>query len=234
MSFRETLWWLLLLLVIVATLVVMVPIIFAIWISLYILDIPNKIGKKLDIERFFVTALYWLVDERELTKVRSDYLDAIHSVAEYNKNRSRWGLVREIDLHRNSAIQDLKRGEQFIAIFGGIFTVAVGNLLGYAFGGLVLSLAVLFYTLTVGFRTLVVDSLAFSGRRHRNAPLDELSKMKAWNAGPLRGTGGLGVVLATILSLRGKPGYELGIGFAEWYASIRLDYDDSKWRAESD
>lgn len=218
--------------IVFGVLLFLIPILLSLWAFLWIVDLPNMIGKRLDLDQRYRSVLYTFINEEELTLIRDDFINTLHSRIEYQDNLSKWGLRREIDRHRERAIRDLKQGEQVIAVTGGIFAVLIGNLFGFSFGGLVLTIVVLFYSLIASFRVLVVDSLAFSGQLYPNASMRELSKMKTWNEGPLRGSSGVAVVLTCLFNLRGRFGYQIGLEMMDDIFKIKINYDDEKWKSD--
>ncbi|MFB6186629.1 MAG: hypothetical protein ABEI86_07165, partial [Halobacteriaceae archaeon] len=149
-------------------------IIFSVWLVLWIFDLPNKLGKQFNVDESFRRILYRVVNEDELEYFRDEFMAVVHTKAKYREGIERWGLRREIDLERERAIQDLRRGEQVIAILGGVLTIILGNFFGIAIAALALTVITVFYSIAVGFRVLVVDTLAYSGTPHKHTTLREL------------------------------------------------------------
>lgn len=220
--------------VITAFLLLVLPlVILSIWISLWIIDIPNKLGKRWGLENTFRDLLYRIIDEEELRFFRDEYMSVLHPKIEYRDDIERWGLRREIDLQRERAVNDLQQGRRIIAVLGGVLTVIIGDLFGIGWAALSLSIIIIFYSVVVAFRILVVDSLAYSSIPYKDAPLRELAKMKAWNEGPLRGRGGMGVVIASLITSRDSLGSKLGMEVTDFVSDKYIEYDKDRWRDET-
>lgn len=214
--------------------ILLIILLISLRLFLHVVDIPNKLGKRLGLQDFFRRALYRVVDKKEVRYFRDEYMEVLHPKIEYREGIERWGLERQMDIHRERAIQDLRKGEQFIALTGGFTALIAGYGFGLALGALTISIAILIFSLIVGFRVIVVDILAYSSLHNRPASIRELAKMKTWNEGPLRGRSGVGVVIASIITSRGSIGQELGFKIMDDLSVLYIDYDDERWRNKDD
>jgi len=203
------------------------------WMGLWILNLPNRVGKRWGFETWFRAGLYRVVDRESLISLREEFLEVMHPKKSYPEELDEWGLRREIDRNRREAIEDLRDGEQLIAVIGGVTAIVTGTVLGLAGAGVVVTLVVLFYTFAVTLRILVVDSLAYSGTERPGASVRQLGKMATWNHGPLRGKGGMAVVFGSIISPLSPPGQQLGMELFDRISSHRFDYNTDKWRSDS-
>lgn len=205
---------------------------------LFITNILNRIGKSTSWDASFRRLLYTIVDREELIIVRDEALEIVRPRVFEVKSLDRWGLERQIDRSRSKAIDDLRKGERSIAIAGGIFAILITNLFGWVFGGLVVSITILFFTLTVAFRVVVVDILAYSSANTQYADLIELLKMKGWNNGPLRSYGAMGVVVVAIFtSTTGAKSSEYldsGMQMADSITFGFIESNEDRWTAEGD
>lgn len=200
-----------------------------IFLAIWIMEIPNIIGKKFNLDRYLRAILYKIINEDKLLYFRDEVMELAISHVNLGTSFDEWGLQRQIDKYRKQAISRLRRGEQIIAIAGGLLAILFGNVFDLILGALIVSIGAIFLTIIVAFRVLVVDVLAYSSIENRHASVTELVKMSAWNKGPLSGEGGIAVVIISVIASRNQ---KLAWQILDIYTSHKYGSKDGKWEAE--
>lgn len=140
--------------IIILLIVVLLPILLGLMILLWIVDVPRKVGQRLDFEGGIRAMLYRVVDLEKTRQFRNDMLHILESEVEVEGDPDRWGLLREIDKSQKEIERRLKNGEFAFSFVGGVAAFFVGNLLGIVFGGLLLTIVGLLFSLLVTARII--------------------------------------------------------------------------------
>lgn len=196
------------------------------FIILQLMDVPRKLGEVVGFESLLKDILYSIVTKAELIYWREEYLASINTTKSHEEDIERWGLLRLIDLERQRVIDDLREGEQLIAIGGGVTSLVVANIFSINAGGLFLTIIAVMYSIVVSFRILVVEALSYSSLNNTHKPLEELAKMKFWNEGPLQSIEGIGIVVVSLIDSGGWRSRTL--------CEMLLDLLSMRYRDESD
>lgn len=211
--------------------VVLLPVLLGLIILLWIVDLPRKVGQRLDFEEVIRVVLYRAVDPEEMRRFRDDMLHILESEIEVEGNLDRWGLLREIDRSQRKVEWRLKNGEFAFSFVGGLTSLVVGNLLGIVFGGILLTVVGLLFSLLVTARIIITDTLCYQSVDHRNEPIRRLALLKGWNRGPIFGSGAVGVAILSAIASRDGAGYRIGRGILKTYAEMKYG-DEGKWRTK--
>lgn len=217
--------------IVLLVVVVLLPILLGLMILLWIVDVPRKVGQKLDFEGAIRALLYRAVNPEEMRRFRDDMLHILESEVEVEGDPDRWGLLREIDRSQHQVERRLKNGEFAFLFVGGLIALVVGNLLGIVFGGILLTVVGLLFSLLVTARVIVTDTLCYQSVNHRNEPIRRLVLLKGWNRGPIFGSGAVGVAILSAIASRDGVGYRFGRTILETYAEMKYG-DEDKWRAD--
>lgn len=211
--------------------VVLLPVLLAVMVLLWIVDVPRKVGQRLDFEGAIRSALYRVVNPEEMRRLRDDMLHILESEIEVESEPDRWALLREIDRSQREIERRLKNGEFAFSFVGGLTALIVGNLLGNIVGGILLTVVGLLFSLLVTARIIITDTLCYSSVPHRNDPIRRLALLKGWNRGPIFGSGAVGVAILSAIASRDGAGYVGGRWILETYAEMKYGGKD-KWRVE--
>jgi hypothetical protein len=215
------------------SLLILVPLLLGLSIVLYVTDIPRKIGSHLTFEEIIRNVLFSVLNPQEMRNFRDDILHILESEIDENKDWDRWGLLREIDTAQNDIEDRLKDGEFAFTFVGGATAIIIGNVLGLVYGGIVMSIVGLIFSLLVAVRVIITDTLCYQSVGHRDDPLPRLALLKGWNRGPIFGTGAVGVAILSVVASRGGTGYRCGIRLLENVAEIQYS-DSDRWRVEQE
>lgn len=217
--------------VVLLLVLLLLPTLLGVVILLWIVDVPRKVGQRLDFEDAIRGVLYRAVDPDEMRRFRDDMLHILESEVEVEDGLDRWSLLREIDKSQNEVERRLKNGEFAFSFVGGLAALAVGNLLGIVFGGILLTVVGLLFSLLVTTRIIITDILCYRSINHRDEPIRRLALLKGWNRGPIFGSGAVGVAVLSAIASRKGAGYRIGRGLLETFAQIKYGEED-KWQAE--
>lgn len=209
--------------------VVLFPVLLAVMILLWIVDVPRKVGQRLDFEGAIRSVLYRVVDPEEMRQLRDELLHILESEIEVENDPDRWGLLREIDRSQREVERRLKNGEFAFSFVGGLTALIVTNLFGIVIGGILLTVVGLLFSLLVTARIIITDTLCYSSVTHRNDPIRRLALLKGWNRGPIFGSGAVGVAILSAFASRDGAGYIGGRWILETYAEMKYG-DKDKWR----
>jgi hypothetical protein len=215
--------------VILLLVVILLPSLLGLVVLLWLVDVPRRIGQRLDFENAVRKMLYWVVDPEEMLRLRDDMLHIVESEMEVEDGLDRWGLLREIDSSQGEIEQRLKNGEFAFSFIGGLVALIVGNLFGIAFGGLLLTIVGLLFSILVTARIIISDTLCYRSTNHRHESIRRLALLKGWNRGPIYGSGAVGVAILSAIASTDGAGYRFGREILEIYAGLQYSGED-KWR----
>ncbi|WP_256301142.1 hypothetical protein [Haloarchaeobius salinus] len=206
------------------------PLLVLISVLLWVLDLPRRLGEAVNIEEIIRRIIFHIGDPDEMRRFRDDVL---HIVESENKDSGadRWSLLREMDQAKVKIEKTLQNGEFAFTFIGGVSALLVGNVFGVAFGGIVISLVALIFSILVTARTIVTEVLCYDSIEHRNDPMEKLEVLHAWNTRAALKKGAVGIAILTAFASRSKYGYQTGIQILDFVANALYSNDD-KWQAE--
>jgi len=217
--------------IVILLILILLPILLGLMILLWVIDLPQKVGRRLDFEKGIRRVLYRAINPDEMRRFRNDMLHIVESEIEITDDPDRWGLLREIDKSQSEIERRLKNGEFAFSFIGGIIAIGIGNLLGIVLGGLILTIVGLLFSLLVSIRIVVTDTLCYQSTNHQEDSIRRLVLLNAWNRGPIFGSGAIGVaILSAITSINGVE-YRIGRQVLETYAETKYS-GENKWQAE--
>lgn len=214
--------------VLLAVFVVLLPLLLAIWLGLVILDIPRRVGERIDFESRIRAAVYAAIPPDRMKAERDRILQILESEAEVPEDFDRWGTLREIDKSKRRVEARLRSGEFAFSFAGGVLSLVVGSALNVLLGGVLLTIVALSVSLLVAFRLGVTEAVAFTSINHRYESPRRLIIMNRWNKGPLSGQGAMGVVMLSVLDPDGV-GYRVGLSILDRIAQRQYDVQEDTW-----
>lgn len=215
----------------IAVVTIVLPVLIGIFVFLWIMDIPRKVGGHFTFESAMRKVLFHVLNPDEMRSFRDDMLHIVESEIGEGDNWDRWSLLREIDTAQDEIERRLKDGEFAFTFLGGVTALIVGNIFGIVYGGIVLTLVGLLFSLLIAIRIIITDTLCYQSINHRNDPLRRLAILKGWNRGAVFGTGAVGVAILSVIASRGGAGYRLGKELLEFIAELQFSGED-KWRVD--
>lgn len=219
-----------------------VPIIFGVILVIRLIgalsSIPVAVGKRANIEG----AARDLVNRAVDVEIAYEFRDDLLYLMEEHVYRSelepdefdRWGLLRQIDEHRDEAIEDLQTGEMILSMGGAILSIIIGAWVDIRFVGIGLTIVLLFFSILVILRVVVTDLLTYRSREVRNDSIELLLLKRGWNETQVNY--GSSLVLASILltASSSEQGYELGMRIVEWFGIASNPRADDRYSIEND
>jgi hypothetical protein len=199
-------------------------------ILMMIMNLPRKVGEKLNFEQSIRKVVYRIVDPEKMRWLRDDMLHIMESELEIEEDLDRWGLLREIDKSQEEIEKQLRDGESAFSLIGTISALIIGSMFSIELGGIILTLVVLIFSFLVSIRIIITDTLCYQSVNHRNDPLHRLVLLKGWNRGPIFKSGVIWTAVLSVIAT--KSDYRLGRGVLRRYAEMKYD-DEDKWRAKS-
>jgi len=200
-------------------------------------SIPVAVGKRVNVEGFARGLVNRAVDVGVAYEFRDDLLlimeEHVHQSELDPDEYDRWGLLRQIDEHREEAIDDLQTGESVLSIGGAIVSIALGAWFDIRYVGIGLTVVLLFFSILVVLRVVVTDLLSYRSREVRNDSIESLLLKRGWNETQINH--GTSLVLASILLTASSSewGYELGLRIVEQFGRASNPRDNNRYSAES-
>ena len=200
-------------------------------------SIPVAVGKSVNVEGFARGLVNRAVDVGVAYEFRDDLLlimeEHVHQSDLDPDEYDRWGLLRQIDEHREEAIDDLQTGESVLSIGGAIVSIALGAWFDIRYVGIGLTVVLLFFSILVVLRVVVTDLLSYRSREVRNDSIESLLLKRGWNETQINH--GTSLVLASILLTASSSewGYELGLRIVEQFGRASNPRDNNRYSAES-
>lgn len=207
----------------------LLPILIGITLTLWIIEIPRKVGQYFTFEDSIRRVLFYVLDPQELRTFRDDMLYIVEAETEESEEWDRWGLLREIDTAQNEIERRLKDGEFAFTVGGSAVALLIGTVFGFTYAGIVLTIVGLAFSLLVSLRIIITDALCYQSINHRNDPIRHLAVLRGWNRGPVFGTGAVGLALLSVIASQGDSGYHLGTELLEEYVKWKVGGED-RWR----
>ena len=201
-------------------------------------SIPVAVGKRVNVEK----AARALVNKAVDVEVASEFRDDLLYPMEEHVYRSeldpdefdRWGLLRQIDEHREEAIEDLQTGESVLSMGGAILSIAIGAWFDVRFVGIGLTIVLLLFSILVVLRVVVTDLLSFQSCKVRNDSIELLLLKRGWNETQVNH--GSSLVLASLLLTASSSdwGYELGMRVVKRFGTASNPRDNDRYSVEND
>lgn len=182
-------------------------------------SIPVTVGKRVNVEGFARGLVNRAVDVQVAYDFRDDLLlimeEHVYQLELDPDEYDRWSLLRQIDEHREEAIDDLQTGESVLSMGGAIVSISLGAWLDIRYVGIGLTVVLFFFSILVVLRVVVTDLLSYRSRDVRNDSIESLLLKRGWNETQINH--GTSLVLASILLTASSSewGYELGLKFVE-------------------
>lgn len=219
-----------------------IPIILGILIIIRLIGVlstvPVAIGKRVDVEEAARKLVHLAVDIEIAYQFRDDLLlimeEHIYQSELNPDDYDRWGLLRQIDSHREEAIENLQTGELVLSIGGAIVSIIVGLLVDVRLIGIGLTVVLIFLSILVILRVVVTDLLSYRSGEVRNDNIESLLLKRGWNENQINH--GSALVWATILltTSSSERGYELGLKFVEKLGAKSNRRATERYSAEKD
>ncbi|AJF24643.1 MULTISPECIES: hypothetical protein [unclassified Haloarcula] len=209
---------------------ILTPLLILISVSLVLIDLPRRVGEVINFDDAIRVVLFRFSDPEEMREFRDDVLHIVESENE-NSGSDRWSLLREMDKAESEIENRIRNGEFAFSFAGGISALLVGNVFGISYGGVVITIVVLVFSLLVSARIIVTDILCYEPVKHRNDPIERLEILYAWNTSAAMKQGAVGIAILTAFASRSEQGYRVGIWLLDTIANM-LYSDDDRWRVE--
>lgn len=220
---------------------VAIPVIISLIVLLRLIgaisSIPVTIGKRIDIESFARRIVERSVDMEITYQFRDDVLyimeEQFYRSDIDSEKLDRWSLLRQIDNHRDEAIENLKTGETILSIGGAILSVTIGIWTDIRFVGVGLTLVVILFSLLVVLRVVVTDLLSYRSTEVRNDSLELLLLKQSWNENQINY--GSSVVWASLLitASSSEVGYRSGMQLVQWFGDASNPIDNKRYLDET-
>lgn len=200
-------------------------------------SIPVAVGKRVNVEGFAQGLVNRAVDVQVAYEFRDDLLlimeEHVYQSELDPDEYDRWGLLRQIDEHREEAIDDLQTGESVLSMGGAIVSIALGAWVDIRYVGIGLTVVLFFFSILVVLRVVVADLLSYRSREVRNDSIQSLLLKRGWNETQINH--GTSLVLASVLLTASSSewGYELGLQIVERFGRASNPRDDDRYSDES-
>lgn len=218
------------LLLILTVLIVMLPVIVAMWVLSLVSLIPSVIGRHLSVEEAIRVGLNRTFDVEEMKAKRDEIYHAYRPYAEADDSLERWYIVREMENTLDTTKERIKSGEYILTFLFGSLSVAAGIVGPPILSALVIFFATIMISTLVLVRTIAIDILSFDPRLYLEESSEELAMRLLWNKGPMSGKSAMLITLIAIID-SGSLGYDIGMRFTEMYASRIGNHEEGRWRA---
>lgn len=215
--------------VVILTIPVLLPTLVLLSIGLYIASLPRKAGRLSFSSILKELVFYRVCDRRELRLMRDDMMHVLANILDPQvdyEEFDRWGALRGIDEAREESKETLRDGELVITFTGSILALIVGNLFNLFYGGVILTIVALFFSLLVVVRVAIIDELSYHSTYLRHESPESLMLMKSWNEGVIKGRSSVGIAILSILIEYDGWGYRLGMDILDEH------FSQGKWKAE--